>query len=100
MALLIDWLLCYAIANAFLGGGQLAILGVFAVSSCCWWDHWATASATGSRHPGPRIDGGRSGFAARGGPHRLLCLVIPAAVFDADQRGLHDRAMGTILVRR
>ena len=30
----------------------------------------------------------------------LLCLVIPAAIFDADQRGLHDRAMGTILVRR
>ena len=29
----------------------------------------------------------------------LLCLVIPAVVFDPDQRGLHDRAAETILVR-
>ena len=29
----------------------------------------------------------------------LLCLVIPAVIPDADQRGLHDRAAGTILVR-
>lgn len=30
----------------------------------------------------------------------LLCLVIPAVIFDRDQRGLHDRAAGTVLVRR
>ena len=29
----------------------------------------------------------------------LLCLVIPAAVWDRDQRGLHDLAARTILVR-
>lgn len=29
----------------------------------------------------------------------LLALIIPAVVFDADQRGLHDKAVGTILVR-
>ncbi|CPU67518.1 Conserved membrane protein of uncharacterised function [Mycobacteroides abscessus] len=29
----------------------------------------------------------------------LLCLVIPAVVWDADGRGLHDRAAGTVLVR-
>jgi uncharacterized RDD family membrane protein YckC len=29
----------------------------------------------------------------------LLCLVIPAVIPDADQRGLHDRAAATILVR-
>ncbi len=29
----------------------------------------------------------------------LLALVIPAVVWDADQRGLHDKAVGTILVR-
>jgi uncharacterized RDD family membrane protein YckC len=29
----------------------------------------------------------------------LLCLVIPAILPDADQRGLHDRAAATILVR-
>ena len=30
----------------------------------------------------------------------LLCLVIPAVIWDADQRGMHDRLVGTILVRR
>ena len=30
----------------------------------------------------------------------LLCLLIPAFITDRDQRGLHDRAAGTVLVRR
>ena len=29
----------------------------------------------------------------------LLCLAIPALIWDRDQRGLHDRAAGTMLVR-
>ncbi|MDQ4212680.1 RDD family protein [Microbacterium sp. ASV81] len=29
----------------------------------------------------------------------LLVFVIPAVVFDADQRGLHDKAVGTVLIR-
>lgn len=30
----------------------------------------------------------------------LLCLLIPAAIWDRDGRGMHDRAAGTVLVRR
>jgi len=30
----------------------------------------------------------------------LLCLLIPAVIWDRDQRGMHDRLSGTILVRR
>ena len=30
----------------------------------------------------------------------LLCLFIPAVIYDKDQRGLHDRWAGTVLVRR
>ncbi len=30
----------------------------------------------------------------------LLCLAIPAVIWDRDQRGLHDRLIGTILVER
>ena len=30
----------------------------------------------------------------------LLAIVIPAVIYDRDQRGLHDRWAGTILVRR
>ncbi len=29
----------------------------------------------------------------------LLCLVVPALIWDRDQRGLHDRLAGTALVR-
>jgi uncharacterized RDD family membrane protein YckC len=29
----------------------------------------------------------------------LLCLFIPAVIWDTDQRGMHDRIAGTILVR-
>ncbi|GAA2741338.1 RDD family protein [Kitasatospora cinereorecta] len=29
----------------------------------------------------------------------LLCLVVPAAVWDRDSRGLHDKAVGTVEVR-
>jgi hypothetical protein len=29
----------------------------------------------------------------------LLCLAIPPLIFDRDQRGLHDRLAGTMLVR-
>lgn len=30
----------------------------------------------------------------------LVCLVIPPLIWDADQRGLHDKIAGTVLVRR
>jgi uncharacterized RDD family membrane protein YckC len=30
----------------------------------------------------------------------LLCLLIPAAIWDRDGRGMHDVAAGTVLVRR
>ena len=29
----------------------------------------------------------------------LLVFVIPAVIFDSDQRGLHDLAAGTVLIR-
>jgi hypothetical protein len=29
----------------------------------------------------------------------LLCIVIPAVIWDADHRGLHDKIAGTVLVR-
>jgi uncharacterized RDD family membrane protein YckC len=29
----------------------------------------------------------------------LIVLVIPAVIWDSDQRGLHDRMAGTVLIR-
>jgi uncharacterized RDD family membrane protein YckC len=40
------------------------------------------------------------GFARGAVRTLLLCLVIPAVVWDSDGRGLHDRAAGTVIVRR
>ena len=45
-------------------------------------------------------DGVAPGFARGAVRTVLLCLVIPAVVWDGDGRGLHDRAAGTVLVRR
>jgi uncharacterized RDD family membrane protein YckC len=30
----------------------------------------------------------------------LLSIIIPAVIWDRDRRGMHDRAAGTVLVRR
>lgn len=30
----------------------------------------------------------------------LLCLVVPALIWNRDQRGLHDQLAGTVIVRR
>jgi hypothetical protein len=29
----------------------------------------------------------------------LLALAVPALIWDADQRGLHDKAVGTLVAR-
>ena len=46
-----------------------------------------------------RLDGGRASVPQVLLRTLLLCLVVPAAVWDRDSRGLHDKAVGTIEVR-
>lgn len=47
-----------------------------------------------------RLDGkNRTGFLRAGTRAVLLCLLIPAVIWDADGRGLHDKAAGTALIR-
>jgi uncharacterized RDD family membrane protein YckC len=46
-----------------------------------------------------RLDGTRLGFGAVVLRTLLLLLVIPAAVWDRDTRGLHDKAVGAVQVR-
>ena len=45
------------------------------------------------------LDRRRAGFGAAVIRTVLLCLVIPPVVYNADGRGLHDRAAGTIVLR-
>lgn len=46
-----------------------------------------------------RMDGGWIGVWRPIVRTLLLIVVIPAVIWDADQRGLHDKAVGTVLIR-
>lgn len=56
----------------------------------------------GHRIMGMRLERASGGWVGAWRPivrTALLALIIPAVVWDADQRGLHDKAIGTLLVR-
>jgi len=98
--LAIDWALASVVAYAFFGGEGLAITAVFVVVQIAF-----LATLGGS--PGHLALGMRL-VPLRGGPIGLwrpalrtvlVALVVPAVVWDLDQRGLHDRIAGTVLVR-
>jgi uncharacterized RDD family membrane protein YckC len=104
-ALFIDWALCLLIAYGLLAHGSaraadnwtFAVFGVVSV---------LTLSTVGST-PGKRllrlrvvrVDGGRLGIGAVLIRTVLLLLVIPAAVWDRDTRGLHDKAARSVEIR-
>ena len=100
VALCIDWALSLLIAGGLLGGNEWGTLAVFAVAN-------VLLVATGGQSVGQRLlgirvsrlDGGAPGAARALGRGVLLALAVPALVWDRDQRGLHDRFMGTVLRR-
>ena len=100
VALCIDWGLSLLIAGGLLGGNEWGTLAVFAVANVLLV---ATAGqSVGQRLLGirvSRLDGGAPGAARALGRGVLLALAVPALVWDRDQRGLHDRFMGTVLRR-
>lgn len=101
VAVSLDWAACLLISAAFAGGDPWVTLGTFALLH-------ALTLGTGGASPGhallglrlQRVGGGWPGPGPAVLRTLLLCLLLPAVVFDADQRGLHDRAAGTVLVRR
>ncbi|CAM5780146.1 RDD family protein OS=Cellulomonas persica OX=76861 GN=CPE01_14380 PE=4 SV=1 [Cellulomonas persica] len=121
VALVVDWTLCLLLASAFFAGGAtgpfwqradgMVTLAIFAVENLVLV---GTVGFTvghrllglrvrraGATPEGPLADDGRAPGFGRGALRTfLLCLVIPAVVWDADGRGLHDRAAGTAIVRR
>ncbi|HUW78486.1 MAG TPA: RDD family protein [Candidatus Nanopelagicaceae bacterium] len=101
-ALLIDWIASMLVALLFTRtwGGAIA-LGVF-YTEVLVFTSLLGASA------GQRLLRIRVARASDGGPapilaviirSLLLFLVVPAAIYDRDGRGLHDRAAGTVVVR-
>lgn len=98
--LAIDWIAAVVISIAFFDYDPLATMAIFAAV------HILFIPTIGGS-PGHRIAGMRLQLATGGWPGLwrplvrtlLLVLVIPAVIWDPDQRGLHDRVAGTILVR-
>ncbi len=104
-AIAIDWAEAYALAWLFFRDAHgtvdgLIILAVFAVLTILFL--LVLNGSLGQIILRMRVVPARGGYLGLWRPFVrtiLLCLVIPAVVFDRDQRGLHDRAAGTILVR-
>jgi uncharacterized RDD family membrane protein YckC len=104
-ALLIDWALCTAVAALLvdnLRGDPWPQLGIFVLA------HTFFVGLFGQT-PGMALarircvsvaDGGAIGIPRAILRALLLALVIPAVVSDGDGRGLHDRAAGSIMIRR
>ncbi len=98
-ALLIDWLLCEAIAWAAFHNQYLTI-AVFAVE--IWLLTALTGFTVGKRLLGIRVirlDGKPVGLVWSLVRAVLFLAVVPPLVFDVDLRGLHDKAADTAVVR-
>ncbi|MCH8612725.1 RDD family protein [Arsenicicoccus dermatophilus] len=107
LALLVDWLLCLAIAIGLFrmpigatGARSFIPLAVLFVE-------YVLLVGTGGATLGHRLLGMQVRM-AHGGPigligaalrTLLLLLVIPPVVWDGDGRGLHDKAVGSVIVR-
>ncbi|ETK35976.1 RDD family protein [Microbispora corallina] len=103
-AVVVDWVLCtWAIAGGLLhlhGSDQsFAGLGIFAAEYVVLVG--TLGMTLGMRLFGIRVaalDGGRPPFLAVLVRTLLLCLAVPAVIWDRDRRGLHDRAAATVVV--
>lgn len=101
--LLVDWLVASLISLALFDYHPMATLAVFAVENILLVS--SLGFTIGHRVFGimvrpevahvPTI-----GFLRGAIRGVLLCLVIPAVVWDADGRGMHDKAARTVIVRR
>lgn len=100
-ALAIDWACAVLISIAFFSYDSFATLVVFAIVQVLFIP--TIGASPGQRLLGMRlvlVSGGWVGLWRPIVRTALLALVIPAVIWDPDQRGLHDKAVGTILVRR
>ena len=101
VALCIDWGIALLISNFAFAGDSWATLAVFAIEQILLVG--TLGYSIGHRVMGIAVikpGGGVPGPLAALVRSVLLCLVIPAVIFDPDQRGLHDKAMNTLLIRR
>lgn len=98
-ALVVDYAAAYLISG-FWGWDPLAILAIFALIQIVFLP--TLQGSPGHRLFGlriTRVDGAWVGLWRPIVRSLLLVFVIPAVIWDADLRGLHDKAAGTVLVR-
>jgi uncharacterized RDD family membrane protein YckC len=105
-ALFVDWGLSVLIAYGLIARGDVQAANtwafvVFFAENLLFV--WLLGCTPGKRLLGLRLvrvdDGGRLGFVRSALRALLLVLVIPAAVWDRDSRGLHDKAVRAVQVR-
>ena len=100
-ALAVDWAAAVLISVAFFSYDPIATLVIFAIVQVFFLS--IVGGSPGHVLLGMRVvpaKGGRLGLWQPFVRTILLCVVIPAVIWDRDQRGLHDRVCDTILVRR
>mgnify|MGYP005831874677 CR=1 FL=1 len=101
VAITIDWALAVVISIAFFNYDTFATMGVFVTAQIVLL---LTANGSfGHLVTGLRVVPLAGGYLGVWRPvvrTLLLAIVIPAVIWDADQRGMHDRLAGTLLVRR
>jgi uncharacterized RDD family membrane protein YckC len=103
IAVIIDWAVASVIVYAFFRPDPVAlkVLGLFALLQVLFL--LVLNGSLGHLIVGLRVVPVVPGYLGIWRPFVrtiLLCLFIPAVIYDKDQRGLHDRWAGTILVRR
>jgi len=99
-ALAIDWACATIISIAFFSYDSWATMAIFAIVQVVFLP--LLGGSPGHRILGlrlVRVDGAWVGLWRPIVRTVLLVLVIPAVIWDADQRGLHDKAAGTVLIR-
>jgi len=99
-ALALDWGLAVLVAMGFFAYDPTATLAIFAMAQIVFL--LTISASVGHLVFGVRVirlDGRPLGVWRPLVRTALICLVIPAVVWDRDQRGMHDRLIGTVLVR-
>ncbi|HEY9477362.1 MAG TPA: RDD family protein [Microbacteriaceae bacterium] len=99
-ALAVDWGLSVLVSVAFFSYDPWATLAVYALTQMVFLP--TAGGSIGHLLLGMRVvsrSGGWIGVLRPVIRTLLIVLVIPAVIWDRDQRGLHDRAAGTVLIR-
>ena len=107
-AIAIDWAVALILARLVLpgapygsGASALATLGLFFLEVVLLT--WLTTSSFGQRIVGisvVNVDGQRLGLWRIIVRTLMICLVIPALVYNSDGRGLQDIAVGSVVLMR